>query len=94
MTTFHFSDGHALHRVPQLRIRVLLLSSLLFLSFFLTFLGWWVGNVRVSLYSPGCHGAHSIDQAGLELRDPPASASRVLGLKACASMTWLQDHVS
>jgi hypothetical protein len=27
-------------------------------------------------------------QAGLELRDPPASASRLLGLKACATTTW------
>jgi hypothetical protein len=26
-----------------------------------------------------------VDQAGLELRDPPASASPVLGLKACAA---------
>jgi hypothetical protein len=32
---------------------------------------------RVSPYSPGCH---FVDQAGLELRDPPASASQVLGL--------------
>jgi hypothetical protein len=40
---------------------------------------------RVSLYSPGCPGAHFVDQAGLELRNPPASASRVLGLKACAT---------
>jgi hypothetical protein len=30
---------------------------------------------RVSLYSPGCPGTHSIDQAGLELRDSPPSAS-------------------
>jgi hypothetical protein len=36
---------------------------------------------RVSLYSPGCPGTHFVDQAGLELRDPPASASRVLGLR-------------
>jgi hypothetical protein len=28
---------------------------------------------------------HFVDQAGLEFRDPPASASRVLGLKACAT---------
>jgi hypothetical protein len=35
----------------------------------------------VSLYSPGCPGTHSVDQAGLALRDPPASASWVLGLK-------------
>jgi hypothetical protein len=30
---------------------------------------------RVSLYSPGCPGTHFVDQAGLELRNPPASAS-------------------
>jgi hypothetical protein len=45
--------------------------------------------VRVSLYSPGCPGTHFIDQAGLELRNPPASASRVLGLKACATTPGL-----
>ena len=38
---------------------------------------------RVSLCSPGCPGPHSVDQAGLELRDPPTSASQVLGLKVC-----------
>ena len=40
---------------------------------------------RVSLYSPGCPGTHSVDQAGLELRNPPASASQVLGLKVCTN---------
>jgi hypothetical protein len=40
---------------------------------------------RVSLYSPGHPGTHFVDQAGLELRNPPASASQVLGLKACAT---------
>jgi hypothetical protein len=44
---------------------------------------------RVSLCSPGCPGIHSVDQAGLELRDPFASASQVLGLKACATMPSL-----
>jgi hypothetical protein len=44
----------------------------------------------VSLYSPGCPGTHFVDQAGLELRNPPASASQVLGLKACATTT--QQH--
>ncbi|GAB1293533.1 NEDD8-activating enzyme E1 regulatory subunit [Apodemus speciosus] len=39
----------------------------------------------VSLCSSGCPGTHSVDQAGLELRNPPASASQVLGLKACAT---------
>jgi hypothetical protein len=49
------------------------------------FLSWFFWD-RVSLYSPGCPGTHSVDQAGLELRNPPASASRVLGLKVCATM--------
>jgi hypothetical protein len=40
---------------------------------------------RVSLCSPGCPGTHFVDQAGLELRNPPASASQVLVLKACAT---------
>jgi hypothetical protein len=53
----------------------------------------------------GCPGTHSVDQAGLELRNPPASASQVLGLKACATtaqlavvfykgLCWLQSSVS
>jgi hypothetical protein len=37
------------------------------------------------LYSSGCPRTHFVDQAGLELRNPPASASQVLGLKACAT---------
>jgi hypothetical protein len=40
---------------------------------------------RVSLYSLGCPETHFVDQADLELRNLPASASRVLGLKACAT---------
>jgi hypothetical protein len=35
--------------------------------------------------------AHFVDQAGLELRNLPASASRVLGLKACAT-TLSRQH--
>jgi hypothetical protein len=41
------------------------------------------------LCNPGCHGTHFVDQAGLKLRNPPASASQVLGLKACATTVWL-----
>jgi hypothetical protein len=44
---------------------------------------------RVSLYSPGFPGTHFVDQAGLELRNLPASASQVLGLKACATTARL-----
>jgi hypothetical protein len=32
-----------------------------------------------------CPGAHSVDQAGLKLRDPPASASQVWRLMVCAT---------
>jgi hypothetical protein len=46
---------------------------------------FFVFQDRVSLCSPGCPGTHSVDQTGLELRNPPASASRVLGLKAYAT---------
>jgi hypothetical protein len=48
---------------------------------------------RVSLCSPGCPGTHSVDQAGLELRNPPASASRVLGLKACATTSRQENSL-
>jgi hypothetical protein len=37
----------------------------------------------------GCPGTHSVDQAGLKLRSLPASASQVLGLKACATTAQL-----
>jgi hypothetical protein len=57
-------------------------------SFFL-FLFCFFFQDRVSLYSPGCFGTHFVDQAGLELTNPPAPASRVLGLKACATMLSL-----
>jgi hypothetical protein len=49
---------------------LLLLLLLLLLFLFLR---------QVSLCSPGCPGTHSVDQAGLELRHPPASVSQVLG---------------
>ncbi|GAB1286845.1 Transient receptor potential cation channel subfamily M member 7 [Apodemus speciosus] len=46
--------------------------------------GAWIltGGVNTD---PGCPGTHSVDQAGLELRNQPASASQVLGLKAWAT---------
>jgi hypothetical protein len=51
----------------------------------LAFLFFFFFRDRVSLYSPDCPGTHFVDQAGLELRNPPASASQVLGLKACTT---------
>jgi hypothetical protein len=65
--------------------------------FFVFFL--FVFRDRVSLCSPGYPGTHFVDQAGLELRNPLASASRVLGLKVCTTMPgcylllWLVDSV-
>ena len=44
---------------------------------------------RISLCSPGCPGTHSVDLADLELRDLSASASWVLGLKACTPTAQL-----
>jgi hypothetical protein len=38
-------------------------------------------------HSPGCPETHFVDPAGLELRNLPASASQVLGLKVCATTT-------
>jgi hypothetical protein len=59
-------------------------SFFLFVCFFVC-LFVFVFQDRVSLYSPGCPGTHFVVQAGLELRNLSASASRVLGLKACAT---------
>jgi hypothetical protein len=46
---------------------------------------------RICLCSLGCPGTHSVDQTGLELRNPPASASQVLGLKVCATTAQRQQ---
>jgi hypothetical protein len=46
-----------------------LMVPIFFFFFFLVF------RDRVSLYSPGCPGTHFVDQAGLKLRNLPASAS-------------------
>ncbi|GAB1295921.1 Ran-binding protein 17 [Apodemus speciosus] len=40
-----------------------------------------ITSLQVSLCSPGCPRTHSVDQAGLEIKNVPASASQVLGLK-------------
>ena len=55
---------------------------------FFFFFGFLVFRDRVSLCSPGCPGTHSVAQAGLKLRNLPASASQVLGLKMCATTAW------
>ena len=57
----------------EVDFRSLLLSIYIFVCLLVLY--------RVSLCGPGCPGTHFIDRAGFELRGPPASASRVLGLK-------------
>jgi hypothetical protein len=57
----------------------------LFGFFFVLFCFGLVFRDRVSLHNPGCPGTHFVDHGGLELRNLPASASLVLGLKACTT---------
>jgi hypothetical protein len=64
-----------------------------FLSFFFFFKDLFVFQDRVSLCSPGCPRTHSVDQAGLKLRNLPASAFQVLGLKACTTTTRLKIYL-
>jgi hypothetical protein len=40
-----------------------------------------------------CPGTHSVDQAGFKLRNPPAFASQVLGLKASTTTAQLTKEV-
>ena len=44
---------------------------------------------RISLYCPDCPRTHSVDQAGLRVRNLLASASKVLGLKVCTTTAQL-----
>jgi hypothetical protein len=75
-------------RVVSGKVQEGLAKYLGFFSF--SFLLLFVFNDRDSLCSPGCPGTHSVDQAGLGLRNPPASASQVLGLKACTNTAQLE----
>jgi hypothetical protein len=53
---------------PNIDCCCVIVYAFYFLLFIYLF-GFWD---RVSLYSPGCPGTHFVDQAGLELRNPPA----------------------
>jgi hypothetical protein len=66
----------------------------IYIVYLFIYLFIFVFRDRVSLCSPGCPGTHSVDQAGLKLRNPPASASQVLGLKACATMPGERSTIS
>jgi hypothetical protein len=70
-------------------------QALRFLSFFVLFcflvfgfFGFCLLETGFPLCSPGCPKTHSVDQAGLKLRNLPASASQVLGLRVCTTTAW------
>jgi hypothetical protein len=65
------------------------ITQIWFVLFCFVFVLFLVFQDKVSLYSPGYPETHFVVQAGLELRNPPASASGVLGLKACATTPGL-----
>jgi hypothetical protein len=60
-------------------------------TFFCLFVCFCFFRDRVSLCSPGCLRTYSVDQAGLELRNPPASASQVLGFHI---LIWMTPRVT
>jgi hypothetical protein len=57
----------------------ILLEKKPFFLFFVLFVCLFVFSRP--LYSSGSPGTHSVEQAGLELRNPPASTSQVLARK-------------
>jgi hypothetical protein len=80
---YYQEESHTVQVVHKQDMTVVGLSVSFFLFSFLVF------QDRVSLSSPGCPGTHFVDQTGLKLRNPPASASQVLRLKACATAAQL-----
>ena len=79
----------SLHALFNWRILMIFIYHCKTKDNFFFFLVFWD---RVSLCSLGCPGTHSVDQAGLELRNPPASAYQVLGSKACSTMPSFKDN--
>ena len=72
---FLLQSLHVIHKKPQRE------PCCSFFFFFPLVLCIWFSQDRVSLYSPGCPGTRSIDQAGLNFRNPPASASQSAGIR-------------
>jgi hypothetical protein len=65
----------ALYSTPGIKMETYSYNISFFFCFFLLLLFVFVFRDRISLYSPGCPRTHSVDQAGLELRNLPVSAS-------------------
>jgi hypothetical protein len=60
---------------PSLQFWLFMLFFCFCFVLFFVFLLLLFSQDRVSLCSPGYSGTHFVDQAGLKLRNPPASAS-------------------
>ena len=54
---------------------------------------YWIFVCLFLGFDPSCPESHSVDHAVLELRHLLASASRVLGLKACVPLSGLKAIV-
>lgn len=52
----------------------------------------WGSGKYFYLCSPGCPVSHSVNQAGLKLRELPASASQVMLLKTCITIALLKTY--
>jgi hypothetical protein len=70
------SQGYSMHVVHRFTCKQNThVHKIQFFILFIYLFIYLVFRDRVSLYSSGCPGTHFVDQAGLELRNPPASAS-------------------
>ncbi|CAO2639639.1 hypothetical protein LEMLEM_LOCUS24998, partial [Lemmus lemmus] len=50
----------------------------------------WFFHIGFLCSFRACPGTCSVDQTGLKLRDPPASASQAMGLKTCTTTARLE----
>jgi hypothetical protein len=71
---------------------ILYFEFLHFTESFYLFVFYLIFLRQGSLCHPRHHGTHFVDQAGHQLRDSPASASWLLGLKACVEFLIYSRH--
>ena len=86
MTQFVLTQTYLLNRKesPLYLLPSIYLSVCLSIYMFTLFI-----QDRVSLFNPDFSRTHSVDQASLDHRDPPVSASLVLGLKTRTTTNFL-----
>jgi hypothetical protein len=79
------------HFIFYFYVLFIYLSIYLFIYLFIHLFIYFRFLRQGSLCSLGFPGTNSVDQAGLELRNPPVSASQVLGLKVCTTTAWQKN---